>query len=117
MDWVYLFTSLEGRIGRAGYWLGVIPISVIMTVAVLIDAAQGRLSLAGVGPVSGIATLLFIYPSIAIYAKRWHDRDKSGWWTLIAFVPLIGGLWMLVELGFLRGTDGDNRFGPDPLRY
>ena len=63
----------------------------------------------------GILTLLLLWPSICLYAKRWHDRGKSGWWSLIIFVPIIGSIWFLVELGFLRGTDGPNRFGPDPL--
>jgi len=69
--------------------------------------------------------------------KRLHDRDKSGWWLLVFYVlPGVlstigdnlatGGLifagasfavsiWALVELGFLRGTPGPNRYGPDPL--
>lgn len=116
MDWKYLFTSLEGRIGRQSYWMGVIAISVITIVAALIDVVLGTMHDNGLGIVSGIVGLLLIYPTIVLYAKRWHDRNKSGWWTLIALVPVIGGLWMLIELGFLRGTDGDNRFGPDPLR-
>jgi len=50
--------------------------------------------------------------------KRYHDRDKSGWWVLIIFLPVIGALWYLIECGFLRGTDGNNAYGPDPLaRY
>jgi uncharacterized membrane protein YhaH (DUF805 family) len=51
---------------------------------------------------------------MAIYVKRWQDRDKSGWWILIGFVPIIGGIWAFVECGCLRGTMGDNRYGPDP---
>jgi uncharacterized membrane protein YhaH (DUF805 family) len=69
--------------------------------------------------------------------KRLHDRDKSGWWLLVFYVlPGVlssigenlatGGvifaaasfavsIWALVELGFLRGTAGPNRYGPDPL--
>ena len=62
-----------------------------------------------------ILVLLFLYPSLAVYTKRWHDRGKSGWWSLIALVPLIGGIWMLVECGFLRGTEGPNQYGNDPL--
>ena len=62
-----------------------------------------------------IVGLLFLYPSLAVYTKRWHDHNKSGWWTLILFVPAIGPIWMLVELGFLPGTIGPNRFGSDPL--
>ncbi|PZF76528.1 DUF805 domain-containing protein [Aestuariivirga litoralis] len=117
MDWKYLFTSLEGRIGRQSYWMGVIAMTVITIIAALIDMVLGTAGENGYGIVSIIVALALIYPAIVLYAKRWHDRGKSGWWTLIGLVPIIGGIWMLVELGFLRGTDGENQYGPDPLRY
>jgi uncharacterized membrane protein YhaH (DUF805 family) len=78
-----------------------------------------------------------LWISLALGAKRLHDRDKSAWWLLLFYVlpgalgnigPYAGGpdivftvaslavsLWALVELGFLRGTPGTNRYGPDPL--
>jgi uncharacterized membrane protein YhaH (DUF805 family) len=56
-----------------------------------------------------------IWSGLALAAKRWHDRDKSAWWILITFVPVIGGFWALIENGFLKGTEGPNRFGADPL--
>ncbi len=115
MDWIYLFTSTEGRIGRLSYWMGVLAIAVITLVSMFIDVFLGTISDQGYGLVSGIVTLIMIFPWIMLYAKRWHDRDKSGWWTLILLVPVIGSLWMLIECGFLKGTDGPNRFGPDPL--
>ena len=59
--------------------------------------------------------VLFLWVGLAVQIKRWHDRDKSGWWALLNLVPLIGTLWILIECGFLRGTYGANRFGPDPL--
>ncbi|HAE49771.1 MAG TPA: DUF805 domain-containing protein, partial [Tistrella mobilis] len=52
---------------------------------------------------------------LAIGARRCHDRGRSGWFQLIMLIPLIGWIWLLVEIGFLRGTEGPNRFGPDPL--
>jgi hypothetical protein len=52
---------------------------------------------------------------LAGQAKRWHDRDKSAWWVLVYFIPIIGWLWSFIVAGFLRGTSGYNRFGPDPL--
>jgi uncharacterized membrane protein YhaH (DUF805 family) len=57
---------------------------------------------------------LVIWVSLAISVKRWHDLDKSGWWWLINFVPCIGPLWAFIETGCLRGTLGDNDYGPDP---
>jgi len=51
----------------------------------------------------------------ALSVKRWQDRNKSGLWIFISFIPVIGPIWMLVENGFLRGTSGNNKYGPDPL--
>lgn len=116
MDWKYLFTSLEGRIGRQSYWMGVVAMTLIIIAAAILDVLFGTMTENGYGIISSLAGLALIYPSIVLYAKRWHDRGKSGWWTLIGLVPVIGGLWMLIELGFLRGTEGDNQYGPDPLR-
>ena len=46
--------------------------------------------------------------------KRWQDRGKFGWWSLIGSLPIIGAAWQFVENGCLRGTKGGNRFGADP---
>ena len=58
-----------------------------------------------------VPAITSLWPWLAISAKRWHDRDKSGLWSLITLVPIIGGLWMLVEYGFLSGKRGRNPFG------
>ena len=82
--------------------------------------------------------LLPIWMQLAVTAKRWHDRDKSAWWTLVYLIPIIagigvlsawelsgswtliylipiiaGGIGTIVELGILKGVRGDNRFGAD----
>jgi uncharacterized membrane protein YhaH (DUF805 family) len=54
--------------------------------------------------------LLFV-----LFVKRLHDRGKSAWWLLLLALPLLGPMWLLVELLFLPGTPGENRFGGDPL--
>ena len=63
----------------------------------------------------GLLVLPFLVMAIIVQVKRWHDLNKSGWWVLINLVPCIGGLWSLVECGFITGTRGPNQFGPDPL--
>lgn len=115
LKWLYL--SLNGRINRAKYWLfGVVAFIIIGIIAGVLDAVLGLADpTTGYGPISIIAILVMIYPSICIQAKRWHDRDKSAWWILLNLVPIIGALWVLIECGFLRGSVGNNRFGPDPL--
>ena len=81
----------------------------------LLDAVTGAYDpKTGVGIFSGLFALASLIPATLVYIKRWHDRDKSGWWMLITLVPIIGSIWLLIELGFLAGTPGVNRFGPPP---
>ncbi len=135
MTVVSFFFSARGRISRSQYWLG------MAGVAATLGAALGFASLT---PLIYAAVPLTIAAVVALYilaVKRLHDRNKSGWWTLVflwapgvldritdkiaeestmwGVLVLIGcvlSIWGLIELGFLRGTDGDNDFGADPLR-
>ena len=99
----------QGRINRQRYWTFVLLALAGSVIAGIVDAIL-------TGGILGVLfSLALVYPSIIVGIKRWHDRDKSGWWSLIAFIPLIGFLWVLIECGFLAGTSGSNRFGEDPL--
>jgi uncharacterized membrane protein YhaH (DUF805 family) len=132
MDWKYLFTSFEGRISRQPFWLSILVMFIVQWVLMLIlGVVLGTSMMSGMDPNMApeaaaamtttamipvlIVSLLFLYPTLAIYAKRWHDGSKSGWWTLIVLIPIIGGIWFLVECGFLRGTEGPNQYGEDPI--
>ena len=122
----YLF-SFEGRINRAQYW-AFFGLSILLMLAFTAVAAVLGIVLADpkdpsavqiVGTILGVLQMIVFLPymvaAFAIGVKRWHDRDKSGWWILIGFIPIIGPIWTLIECGCLKGTAGDNRFGPDPL--
>ena len=61
-----------------------------------------------------VYSLCSLLPSFAVRVRRLHDLDKSGWWWLIALIPLVGWLVLLVW-DCTEGTNGPNRFGPDPL--
>jgi uncharacterized membrane protein YhaH (DUF805 family) len=112
IDWQHLLFQFDGRINRAKFWAGVGALLVgYFVIAILFSAIDSG----AVRGILGILYLAFIWPSLAISIKRWHDRDKSGWWVLIGFIPLIGGIWVLIETGFLEGTKGPNQYGPDPL--
>jgi len=132
VDWKNLYLSFEGRANRQPFWLGLLALVIVQWIVMFIVAMLLGVSLMpsvdpNIAPEAAasmmmtamipiwIVSLLFLYPALAVYTKRWHDRDKSGWWTLIIFVPFIGALWFLIECGFLRGTDGPNRFGNDSL--
>jgi uncharacterized membrane protein YhaH (DUF805 family) len=111
------YFSVQGRVNRKQWWLRLIlPILVITLVLSFVDRVIGIYDPnTGVGILSGLFALAFLIPAILVDIKRWHDRDKSGWWMLIALIPIIGSVWFLIELGFLAGTRGPNRFGPPPM--
>lgn len=102
------YFSIEGRVGRGDFWKKLIlPVFVIALILGVAFRGNAMLSL--------IFNLLVLWPSIAVSVKRWHDRDKSGWWVLIGLIPVLGWIWAFVENGFLKGTEGPNRFGPSPV--
>ena len=114
MNFQQFYLTAQGRVNRKQWWLWLIlPIFVISLILSIVDAAIGTVDPeSGLGLLTGVWTLIILIPSILVYIKRFHDRDKSGWWVLIGLVPIIGALWLLIELGFLKGTPGPNRFGP-----
>jgi uncharacterized membrane protein YhaH (DUF805 family) len=145
MDFSFLFTSFDGRINRKPYWLGVLVMVVVSLVVMLMLAflvgIQGRSFMI----LTFVVQLILLYPSAALMVKRLHDRNRPSWFAALILVPLIlqgitniigitgdptnqgmldylfaawifiVGVWFFIELGCLRGTIGDNQFGPDPL--
>lgn len=108
-----LLLDPRGRISRRTFWLwGVLALGGLTLLL------RALLEIARVHPdrAEGLVSLLLLWPAIAVSAKRWHDRDKSAWWVLLALVPVIGWLWMFIDNGFRRGTPGPNRFGAPPAR-
>ena len=71
--------------------------------------------------ISGLLYLAILIPSIAVTVRRFHDKNLSGWWylalILLGFVPFVGFLASIATLVIcvLKGTEGPNKFGPDPL--
>ena len=121
-----LLFSFQGRINRAKFWL--IHLAIFVVEAIVLSLLGGTAAImsgdyeqvivvfgGASGAVWSIVALLAFWISLAVGVKRWHDRNKTGWWMLIIFVPFIGGLWYLIECGFLKGTTGPNSYGPDPL--
>lgn len=104
--------SFEGRAGRMLFWMSLLGFWVVAIVIASMKSVIGEE--ASVTAIL-IWALIAIWPLIAIQVKRWHDRDKSGWWILINLIPVIGELWSLVENGFLKGSEGVNRFDATPI--
>lgn len=101
--------SFEGTSTRKQWWMFVITYFVILIIASFADAALFAPKENSFEPptpyITLIAVLLMAIPSFANNARRCHDRGKSGWFQLVCLIPIIGGLWLLIECGFLPGTD------------
>src|SRR5688572_1792723 len=116
MNMLALLFSFSGRVGRAQYWLGSFvqaAMAGLSWVCLLTGLRNDSITLLSVHVIIGPVVL---WMALAVMTKRYHDRGKSAWWILIAFVPVVGGIWQLIELGLLRGDVGSNDYGPDPLQ-
>ncbi len=109
------YATFTGRSARSEYWFFVLFTIIISAVLAVVDVAVFRSRMGGVGVLGAIWSLAALIPSLAVSVRRLHDMAKSGWWLLIAFIPLIGGLVLLYWF-VLRGTVGANDYGADPTQ-
>lgn len=114
IDVLKKYAVFNGRARRKEYWMFALFNIVISIVLGLIDVTLGLMVADGsvglLGLIYGLAVLL---PGIGVAIRRLHDTNRSGWWLLIAFIPLIGVIVLLVFM-VLPGTAGSNDHGPDP---
>jgi len=112
-----LLFSFRGRVGRLVWWgAGLLVFALYGAGRTLIDNNAGlaasvtdqhaMLSFLGMALI-----LMGAWCNLAVTAKRYHDRNKSGFWYLVIFIPLIGWIWQVAECGFLSGDPGPNDFG------
>jgi uncharacterized membrane protein YhaH (DUF805 family) len=106
-----MYFSLRGRITRGDYWFAGVFVLLVLG---LVLTALLRIAGFSTEKAEGTVNLLLAWPAIAVSVKRWHDRDRSGWWVLVNLLPVVGWLWGLIDNGLLRGTTGPNRFGEPP---
>jgi uncharacterized membrane protein YhaH (DUF805 family) len=137
------YADFTGRAPRAEYWWFYLGMVVAYLVAMIVDSLLGMQIVGPYGPLTCLIGLAVIVPGLAATVRRLHDTNRSGWWILIVVVPylitgimmgmsaasgdmtgmasaglvglvaLVGAIAMLVFM-VLPGTQGDNRFGPDP---
>lgn len=120
--------SFSGRINRRTWWLTQLTLSAIgllLTWAVLV---LDRYFSGGFqensdqsGEVSGVAFAAlfvlfigYIVASTATNVRRLHDRGRSGFYLVAGYIPIIGWLWLYIEMGLLSGDHQGNSFGQVP---
>ena len=104
-----LLLSSSGRIPRSTWWWSMIGTWIVFTVLYQ-----------GLAAVGGAAATWILYPFLywilaVLCIKRLHDRAHSGWALLWAVIPVLGVLWLAIQLALLPGSRGENQFGEDPL--
>jgi len=105
------YVNFSSRASRSEYWYWVLFTVVVNIGTAVVDAVV--FPTRDIAPINTLAMLAVLVPSFAVAVRRLHDIDRTGWWVLIAFTVI--GACLLLYWNCLKGTDGDNRFGPDPL--
>lgn len=103
------FADFSGRASRPEYWYLMLPIMALMIVTNILDS----MLLGGASALSLIVGLATFIPSLSAGARRLHDTNRSGWWLLLIFVPIVG-VFIVLYFCCLPGTDGPNDYGSKP---
>jgi len=128
LSWMILpyrrYAEFGGRSRRREYWSFVLFYVLVYVVLNVLfgrhQIVEGPGSVAafsglrgGAGLVGGLFALGSLIPHLAVAVRRLHDQDRSGWLLLLGLIPVLGWFALLV-LYCLPGTQGSNRYGPDP---
>ncbi|MBN8551971.1 MAG: DUF805 domain-containing protein [Caulobacterales bacterium] len=103
------YAQFTGRSGRAEFWWYCLALLILNLVVQTVD----QMISGGPGILTGLVSLALFIPGLAVAFRRLHDTDRSAWWLLISFVPLIGFI-VLIVFWASAGTPGPNRFGEAP---
>lgn len=118
MEW-YLkvirhYADFNGRARRKEYWMFILFNVIFAIVAMILDNVLGiAFEQIGYGPLYILYAIFALLPGLAVAVRRLHDIGKSGWMFFIAFIPIIGSIWLLILL-CTEGESGSNQYGPDP---
>jgi uncharacterized membrane protein YhaH (DUF805 family) len=85
------YVDFSGRARRSEFWYWTLFVIVVQAVLEMLDSAAFPDLVWG--PFSSIFTLATVLPGLAVMVRRLHDLDRTGWWVLLMFVPIVG--WII----------------------
>ena len=91
------YASFDGRASRSEYWWFVL-------FTFLVSMGTGIIS----ETLSGLFSLAVLLPSLAVGARRLHDTDRSGWFLLLWFIPVLG--WIVLVIWAIQEGKEPNRY-------
>ncbi|MCH8485358.1 MAG: DUF805 domain-containing protein [Candidatus Cyclonatronum sp.] len=117
MEWYIMalkrFSDFQGRSRRKEYWFFQLFNLMIIFAISFMETLSGVDIEEGLGPFAILFSLIMFIPGLAVSVRRLHDTNRSGFWLLMAFIPLIGFIVLLYFM-FSEGDEGSNSYGPDP---
>ncbi len=99
------YTVFSGRARRTEYWMFALFNFIIIFVLELVSGGV-KAGMSGHSVPSLVYQLAVLLPSIAVGVRRMHDTNHNGWWVICPIVNLV--------FAVTGGTQGENRYGPDP---
>lgn len=99
------YAQFSGRASRSEYWWFALASLLVIIVAAVIDGATGSVV------VTLLAYLFIIIPGLAVSVRRLHDTNRSGWYLLLNFIPLVGTILLFIW-SVTPGDKKANEYGP-----
>jgi uncharacterized membrane protein YhaH (DUF805 family) len=142
LDFVTLFSSLNGRVGRKQFWIGA---GILLALNILLRS----ITIAGLPRLAlGLLGYISLGAAVCLHGKRLHDTGRSAWWAaiptasglavtafwiyvgtqaaasgalvrptsmaLIASIPDVAWVIWTIWLGTRKSQPHDNKYGPGP---
>jgi len=116
LNTIKLFSSYKWRFSRYNFWIDTFIMQLLLSILMTIFFyVWNKFNLPIIIQISWLIFWIWIiYISFISYIKRLHDLDKSGWMSLLLFVPL-ANIYLFIICGFFKWTPGKNKYWEDPL--
>ena len=110
------YAVFSGRASRKEFWLFWLVHLIISVALALFEGFNNLFPESNDSILSSVYALAVLLPTFAVGARRLHDTGRTGWWQLIAFIPLVGVI-VLIIFCQQDGESGANYYGPDPKAF
>jgi len=105
------YAKFDGRAGRAEFWWYALANFIVVALLAILGQVSSIFMV-----VYALYALAVLIPGIAVAIRRLHDTNRSGWWLLLALIPIVGGIVLIVFCAGV-GTPGPNQFAAQPDPY
>jgi uncharacterized membrane protein YhaH (DUF805 family) len=99
--------DFSGRARRKELWMFTLFNFIFGIVAVILDWVFG------IELIERAYSFAVLLPGLAVGVRRLHDIGKSGWYCLLALIPVVG--WIILLIWYCEDSQaGENKWGVNP---